>query len=118
MCARSGLSDQEDWLKLNDRDAKKIPAADKPAPPAQKDLDPIAEPHMDPGADPDAPAPPKDPNVDIIPNPPAKVSNPLASFASLGRTEVSSQSDYPGRKKITCRVFFLFFPRMRLLDGC
>lgn len=75
MCVSSGLSDREDWLKVNDRDVEKIPAADKPARPADKDLDPIAEPHVDPGAGPDALAAPKNPNVAIIPKPPGKVRN-------------------------------------------
>lgn len=80
----SGLSDQEDWLKLNGGDTEKIPAADKPARPAHKDLDPIAEPHVDPAAGPDALAVPKNPDVVISPEPPAIVSTLLASFVSLG----------------------------------
>lgn len=69
-----GLSEREDWLKVNDRDVEKIPAADKPARPADKDLDPIAEPHVDAGAGPDALAP-KNPSVAAVPKPPVKKPN-------------------------------------------
>lgn len=77
-----GPPDKEDWLLPKGPDAEKTPSADKPARPPHKDLDPIAEPHVDPAAGPDAPAAPKNPNVGIIPKPPARVSKLLASGAS------------------------------------
>lgn len=82
VCVSSGLSEREDWLKVNERDAEKIPAADKPSRPADKDLDPIAEPHVDPGAGPDALAP-KNPSVAVVPKPPVKVRNLLVKDVHL-----------------------------------
>lgn len=83
VCVSSGLSEREDWLKVNERDAENgIPAADKPARPADKDLDPIAEPHVDPGAGPDALAP-KNPSVAVVPKPPVKVRNLLVKDVHL-----------------------------------
>lgn len=70
-----GLSDREGLLKLNENAVEKIPVQ-----PADKDLDPIAQPHMDPGAVPDDLAAPKNPNLAIIPKPPIKVRTFLNEF--------------------------------------
>lgn len=75
-CACVGLSDQEDWLELNDRELKAIPPGVKPVlgQAAGKAPDPVGGPHLQLTVVPDAAGEARGPNIPILVKPPVKVS--------------------------------------------
>lgn len=75
-CACLGLSDQEDWLELNDRELKAIPPGLKPVlgQAAGKAPAPVAGPHLRPAVVPEAAGEARGPNIPILVKPPIKVT--------------------------------------------
>ncbi|CAI5666389.1 endoplasmic reticulum mannosyl-oligosaccharide 1,2-alpha-mannosidase [Oreochromis niloticus] len=69
-----GLSDQEDWLELNDRELKAIPPGVKPVlgQAAGKAPAPVAGPHLRPAVVPEAAGEARGPNIPILVKPPIK----------------------------------------------